>query len=54
LIEPYGEKEITYNINLSKDNESIMQTLIRAVGKYNILVGEDRTAMHEAIRTILN
>lgn len=31
-----------------------MQTLIRAVGKYNILVGEDRTAMHEAIRTILN
>lgn len=50
MIEPYGEKEITYNINLTKDNESIMQTLIRAIGKYNILVGEDKIQMHEQIR----
>lgn len=42
LIEPYGEKEITYNINLAKDNESIMQTLTRALGKYNILIGDDK------------
>ncbi|CAD8169892.1 unnamed protein product [Paramecium octaurelia] len=54
LIEPYGEKEITYNINLTKDNESILQTLIRAIGKYNILVGEDRIQMHEQIRQKLN
>ncbi|CAD8074051.1 unnamed protein product [Paramecium primaurelia] len=54
LIEPYGEKEITYNINLTKDNESIMQTLIRAIGKYNILVGEDKLQMHEQIRQKLN
>ena len=24
LIEPYGEKEITYNVNLSKENEEIL------------------------------
>jgi len=42
LIEPYGEKEVTYNVNLSKENEEILSALNRAIGKYNILVGEDK------------
>lgn len=42
LIEPYGEKEITYNFNLSRDNDSILSSLTKAIGKYNILVGEDK------------
>lgn len=42
LIEPYGEKEVTYNVNLSKENNEILSALNRAIGKYNIFIGEDK------------
>lgn len=42
LIEPYGEKEITFNINLAKDNESILKDFIRCIGQYSILLGDDK------------
>ncbi|KAM3143825.1 hypothetical protein pb186bvf_004101 [Paramecium bursaria] len=54
LIEPYGEKEITFNINLAKDNESILKDFIRCIGQYSILLGDDKLQAHELIRQQLN
>lgn len=46
LIEPQIERELIYNIALKSDTSTILHTFLHTIGKYNLVLGDDKLRVH--------